>query len=102
LPGVKELFQSKKKEEEEENKALAYYQKFMNQGPSYFGDLDEQDAHAQSLLDYEKGSEAEGKAHLDHLSSAYLVQIGRMHTLNYVKRLVCLKTTLRLLYLNQK
>lgn len=58
LPGVRELFQSRKKEEEEENKALAYYKKFLNQGPSYFGDLDEQNP---SLLEYEKASLAEGK-----------------------------------------
>ncbi|KAI6094770.1 Isy1-like splicing factor [Pisolithus sp. B1] len=41
LPGVRELFQSRKKEEEEENVALNYYKKFMNQGPPYYGDLDE-------------------------------------------------------------
>lgn len=56
LPGVKELFQSRKKEEEEENQALAYYKKFLNQGPSYFGDLDEKDG---SLLKYEQEAEEE-------------------------------------------
>jgi pre-mRNA-splicing factor ISY1 len=58
LPGVKELFQSRKKEEEEENQALAYYQKFMNQGPSYFGDHDELDG---KLLAFEAQSEEEGE-----------------------------------------
>ncbi|KAJ3013172.1 hypothetical protein NUW54_g1663 [Trametes sanguinea] len=33
LPGVKELFMSKKKEEDEENKVHSYYKKFTNQGP---------------------------------------------------------------------
>lgn len=57
LPGVKELFSSRKKEEEEENQALAYYKKFMNQGPAYFGDLDEADG---TLLEYEQEAEEEG------------------------------------------
>jgi pre-mRNA-splicing factor ISY1 len=61
LPGVKELFQSRKKEEEEENQALAYYQKFMNHGPSYLGDLDELDG---KLLAYEAKSEEEGEQSL--------------------------------------
>ncbi|KIY44803.1 Isy1-like splicing factor [Fistulina hepatica ATCC 64428] len=56
LPGVRELFQSKKKEEEEENIALAYYRKFMNQGPSYYGDMDEADAQ---LLEFERAAEQE-------------------------------------------
>ncbi|KAJ8595306.1 Isy1-domain-containing protein [Rhizopogon salebrosus TDB-379] len=56
LPGVRELFQSKKKEEEEENQALAFYKKFMNQGPGYFGDLDEADG---KLLEYEHQAEEE-------------------------------------------
>ncbi|OJA20923.1 hypothetical protein AZE42_00910 [Rhizopogon vesiculosus] len=56
LPGVRELFQSKKKEEEEENQALAFYKKFMNQGPVYFGDLDEADG---KLLEYERQAEEE-------------------------------------------
>ncbi|KAF9001138.1 Isy1-domain-containing protein [Cyathus striatus] len=56
LPGVKELFQSRKKEEEEENQALAYYKKFMNQGPAYYGDLDEVDG---KLLEYERKAEEE-------------------------------------------
>lgn len=58
LPGVKELFASRKQEEEEENQALAFYKKFMNQGPSYFGDLDENDGE---LIQYERQAEAEGQ-----------------------------------------
>jgi pre-mRNA-splicing factor ISY1 len=57
LPGVRELFQSRKKEEEEENQALAYYKKFMNQGPAYYGDLDEND---DQLLKFEREAEEEG------------------------------------------
>ena len=57
LPGVKELFQSKKKEEDEQNIAQAYYKKFTNQGPAYFGDLDEADG---SLLEYERQQEQDG------------------------------------------
>ncbi|KAG6815983.1 hypothetical protein H0H93_008724 [Arthromyces matolae] len=56
LPGVRELFQSKKSDEEEENQALAFYKKFTNQGPSYFGDLDENDGN---LLSYERAAEEE-------------------------------------------
>ncbi|PFH48333.1 hypothetical protein AMATHDRAFT_76785 [Amanita thiersii Skay4041] len=56
LPGVRELFQSRKKEEEEENQALSYYKKFMNQGPAYYGDLDENDG---SLLKVEREAEEE-------------------------------------------
>lgn len=58
LPGVRELFQSRKKEEEEENQALAYYKKFMKQGPGYFGDLDE---NSGKLLEFEREAEQEGK-----------------------------------------
>ncbi|KAG6818248.1 hypothetical protein H0H93_006559 [Arthromyces matolae] len=47
---------SKKSEEEEENQAFAFYKKFMNQGPSYFGDLDENDGR---LLAYERSAEEE-------------------------------------------
>ncbi|KAJ7082603.1 Isy1-like splicing factor [Mycena crocata] len=55
LPGVRELFQSRKKDEEEENQALAYYKKFMDQGPAYYGDFDENDA----LKEYEGAAEDE-------------------------------------------
>ncbi|KAF9254779.1 Isy1-domain-containing protein [Marasmius fiardii PR-910] len=56
LPGVRELFQSRKKEEDEENQTLAYYKKFTNQGPAYYGDLDEVDGN---LLKYEQEAEDE-------------------------------------------
>ncbi|KAF5367140.1 hypothetical protein D9758_003877 [Tetrapyrgos nigripes] len=56
LPGVRELFQSRKNEEEEENKTLTYYKKFLNQGPAYYGDLDENDG---KLLEVEKQAEDE-------------------------------------------
>ncbi|CAK5274483.1 unnamed protein product [Mycena citricolor] len=56
LPGVRELFQGRKKEEEEDNLAMAHYQKFTKQGPSYYGDLDENDG---TLLEYEREAEAE-------------------------------------------
>jgi len=59
LPGVRELFQSRKVEEEEENQVHAYYKKFTNQGPAYFGDLDEADG---KILAYEKDAEDEGMA----------------------------------------
>ena len=52
------MFESRKNEEEEENQVLAYYKKFMNQGPSYYGDLDEVDG---KLLAYEQEAEDEGK-----------------------------------------
>ncbi|KAL1748056.1 Isy1-like splicing factor [Schizophyllum fasciatum] len=56
LPGVRELFESKKHEEEEENQAYAFYKKFMNQGPAYYGDLDEAD---EKLLQFERNAEEE-------------------------------------------
>ncbi|KZT07087.1 pre-mRNA-splicing factor ISY1 [Laetiporus sulphureus 93-53] len=56
LPGVKELFQSKKKEEDEETQTQSYYKKFTNQGPAYFGDQDEQDP---TVLQFEKSAEEE-------------------------------------------
>ena len=52
------MFQSRKKEEEEENQVLAHYKRFMNQGPAYYGDLDEADG---KLLTYEREAEGEGK-----------------------------------------
>lgn len=58
LPGVKELFASKKKDEEEENLAANYYKKFLNHGPDYYGDLDEADG---KLLEYEMQAEEQGK-----------------------------------------
>jgi len=58
LPGVKELFESRKKEEDEENATQTFYKKFTNQGPAYFGDLDEADGE---LLKYEEAAEQEGE-----------------------------------------
>jgi pre-mRNA-splicing factor ISY1 len=57
LPGVKELFESRKKEEDEENATHTFYKKFTNQGPAYFGDVDEADGE---LLKYEEVAEQEG------------------------------------------
>ncbi|KDQ56519.1 hypothetical protein JAAARDRAFT_36012 [Jaapia argillacea MUCL 33604] len=56
LPGVRELFESKKKEEDEENQVQSFYKKFTNQGPSYYGDLDEVDG---TLLEDEMKKEDE-------------------------------------------
>ncbi|KAG8868699.1 NineTeen Complex (NTC) component [Tulasnella sp. 331] len=56
LPGVKELFQKSAAVPEEEQ-SYAFYKKFQNQGPDYYGDMDEAD---ESLLAYEKGAEEEG------------------------------------------
>ena len=58
LPGVKELFMSKKTEEDEENRVHSYYKKFTNQGPAYFGDLDEAEG---KLLEFEMNAEEEGE-----------------------------------------
>jgi hypothetical protein len=58
LPGVKELFASKKKDEEEENLAANYYKKFLNHGPVYYGDLDEAD---EKLLEFEREAEERGR-----------------------------------------
>lgn len=71
---MKELFQSRKKEEEEENQILAFYKKFMNQGPPYFGDLDEEDG---ALLEFEKEIEEEGACYL-YPSSYQVVTIYRL------------------------
>ncbi|KAI5996078.1 Isy1-like splicing factor [Pisolithus marmoratus] len=66
LPGVCELFQSRKKEEEEENVALTYYKKFMNQGPAYYGNLDEPQG-VDGVLAYEqKVEEMEWKEAYEH------------------------------------
>ncbi|KAI0298356.1 Isy1-like splicing family-domain-containing protein [Multifurca ochricompacta] len=56
LPGVKELFESRKKDEDEESAAHNFHRKFTNQGPAYFGDLDEVDGE---LLKYEEAAEQE-------------------------------------------
>ncbi len=57
MPGVKELFESKKQEADEENQVQNYYKKFTNRGPSYFGDMDETD---DALLRFEQQAEQEG------------------------------------------
>ncbi|TFK52864.1 pre-mRNA-splicing factor ISY1 [Heliocybe sulcata] len=56
LPGVRELFQSKKTEEDEENQVQSFYKRFTNQGPAYYGDLDEVDG---TLLKEEQQREQE-------------------------------------------
>ncbi|KAK0224233.1 Isy1-like splicing factor [Armillaria fumosa] len=56
LPGVRELFQSRKNEEEEENQTLAFYKKFLGQGPAYYGDTDEVDG---KLLEFEQQAEGD-------------------------------------------
>ena len=61
LPGVKELFESRKKEEDEENATHNFYKKYTNQGPAYFGDLDEVDGE---LLKYEEAAEQTGMQQL--------------------------------------
>jgi len=80
LPGVKELFSSRKKDEEEESQALSYYKKFTNQGPAYFGDLDESDG---KVLEYEQAGEDEGmQTLLLYCEVEYLLefQIGKKPT----------------------
>lgn len=54
LPGVKELFESKAKEEDEDKATAEFYKKFTNNGPAYYGDLDEADGE---LLEFEKQAE---------------------------------------------
>jgi len=55
LPGVKELFE-KGAEADEETIASQHYKKYQNQGPSYYGDLDEAE---DELLSYEVDAENE-------------------------------------------
>ncbi|KAI0649888.1 Isy1-domain-containing protein [Trametes meyenii] len=65
LPGVKELFVSKKTEEDEENRVHGFYRKFERQGPGYFGDLDEADG---ALLEFEaRGEEEEWQDAYNHI-----------------------------------
>ncbi|KAJ7766176.1 Isy1-like splicing factor [Mycena metata] len=54
LPGVKELFQSRKKSEDEDNAALVFYKKFLGQGPAYHGNLNDMDG---ALLRFERHAE---------------------------------------------
>lgn len=57
LPGVKELFESKKKDEDEDQATAEFYRKFTKNGPAYYGDEDEADGE---LLQFEKEAELEG------------------------------------------
>jgi hypothetical protein len=97
LPGVKELFESRKKEEDEENATSSFYKKFTNQGPAYFGDLDEADGE---LLKYEEAAEQEGMfvASLLACSSPSRWQSGRRHRHTCAKFLAFPKTHLYLQY----
>ncbi|KIM29430.1 hypothetical protein M408DRAFT_67946 [Serendipita vermifera MAFF 305830] len=56
LPGVKELFESKKKDDDEDKATFEFYKKFTNTGPAYYGDLDEADGE---LLEFERRAEEE-------------------------------------------
>ncbi|EPQ50794.1 Isy1-like splicing factor [Gloeophyllum trabeum ATCC 11539] len=69
LPGVRELFQSKKKEEDEENQIQSFYKRFTNQGPAYYGDLDEVDG---------KLIEAERQREQEEWEEAYLNLLGTL------------------------
>ena len=61
LPGVRELFQSRKKEDEEESATFSHYKKFMNQGPEYYGSLNENgDDDDDGLLKFEREEEENG------------------------------------------
>lgn len=60
LPGVKELFEGASKHQVELDglkKNDDVYPMFKNQGPSYFGDLDESGEDGQDLLKYESAEE---------------------------------------------
>jgi hypothetical protein len=84
LPGVKELFESRKKEEDEENATHTFYKKFTNQGPAYFGDVDEADGE---LLKYEEAAEQEGMFVASSMagSSPNSWQSGKGHMHTYAK-----------------
>ena len=75
------------KEEDEENATHNFYKKFTNQGPAYFGDLDEVDG---GLLKYEGAAEQEGTfvAPLLAGSSPNSWESGTRPILTYVKCLV--------------
>jgi len=60
LPGVKELFEGASKQQEELEglkKTDDVYYMFKNQGPSYYGDLDEYGIEGEELLKYESAHE---------------------------------------------
>ncbi|KAJ7028314.1 Isy1-like splicing factor [Mycena alexandri] len=54
LPGVRELFRSRKTSEDEDNAALVCYKKILGQGPAYYGDVDDMDG---PLLEFEHHAE---------------------------------------------
>ena len=91
LPGVKELFESKKKEEDEDVATTAFYKKFTGQGPSYFGDLDEADGE---LLAFERKAEEEGVHSIQkHSISTYsLMQNMKKLAPPFERHLVWVKT----------
>jgi pre-mRNA-splicing factor ISY1 len=66
LPGVKELFQSKKNEEDEENATVRFYKRFMDQGGEYFGDgIDGGEGPedgGEGLLEVERREEENGES----------------------------------------
>jgi Isy1-like splicing family len=102
LPGVKELFESRKKEEDEENATSNFSKKFTNQGPAYFGDLDEAD---EELLKYEEAAEQAGNAFVlwsvtraGRLTILHARQSGRKRTRTCVKSLTFPPTHLLLKY----
>ena len=49
---------------------MAHYKRFMNQGPAYYGDLDEADG---KLLAYEREAEEEGKAPVLYIEASNLI-----------------------------
>ncbi|KAI9631562.1 hypothetical protein KEM48_014212 [Puccinia striiformis f. sp. tritici PST-130] len=68
LPGVKELFEGASKQQEELDglkKNDDIYYMFKNQGPSYFGDLDEYGAEGEQLLKYESAHERQATNEVD-------------------------------------
>lgn len=65
---------------------MAFYKKFMNQGPAYYGDLDEEDG---ALLQFEREAEKEGKptfAFFCRTTTNILFQIGKNHIQMFEKR----------------
>jgi hypothetical protein len=101
---VKELFESRKKEEDEDNATSNFYKKFTNQGPAYFGDLDEGDG---KILKYEEEAEQTGNVPVPWLAARATSspsfppprQSGRRRTLTCVKSLAFLLMYLYLKYL---
>jgi hypothetical protein len=90
LPGVKELFESRKKEEDEDVATTTFYKKFTCQGPSYFGDLDEANGE---LLAFERKAEEGGVCSIQwHPVYAYpSMQNMKKLALQFERRLVLVK-----------